>query len=246
MYKYAMLQPILVLSLLTSAARASPPKNHDLYIPYYGNGTVEAGWPTKSQWLPFQDIFNSGKNLMLSSCKIWHQHQTSADEIASLWVAIKHVSATTGVDDRFIVAVILQESGGCVRVPTSNFGVNNPGIMQDHDGKASCNEGWVLDPCPDILIENMALEGTGGTPQGDGLVQCLEKSGLKPGDASGKEDVSAYYRAARMYNSGSIDASGDLGVTAATRCYASDVANRLTGWALAERECRLDDGRWRR
>ena len=46
----------------------------------------------------------------------------------------------TGVDHRFILAVIMQESGGCVRAPTTNYGVRNPGLMQDHNGSGTCNE----------------------------------------------------------------------------------------------------------
>lgn len=136
-----------------------------------------------------------------------------------------------------------------MRVPTTTVaGVNHPGLMQDHDGKASCNEAWVMDPCPEILVQQMTFEGVAGTVGGGGLAQCLMKAGLKresEWDVDGGE-VSAYYRAARIYNSGSLDVSGDLGVTDATRCYASDVANRLTGWALAPRLCWLDDGRWKR
>ncbi len=50
----------------------------------------------------------------------------------------------------------------------------------------------------------------------------------------------AFYRAARIYNSGSIDASGDLGAGVATHCYASDVANRLMGWTGNGSTCTLD------
>ena len=78
----------------------------------------------------------------------------------------------------------------------------------------------------------MVQEGAGGTTWGDGLAQCLNKAGTS--------DVSAFYRAARMYNSGSIDESGDLGKGIATHCYASDIANRLTGWQQYPKNCTLD------
>ena len=102
--------------------------------------------------------------------------------------------------------------------------------MQDHDGKASCNDGGVKTPCPAQEINDMIMEGTGGTSGGDGLKQVLK----------GGKDAQAAYKAARMYNSGSIDASGDLGKGIATHCYASDVANRLTGWVQAPSQCKLD------
>ncbi len=78
----------------------------------------------------------------------------------------------------------------------------------------------------------MIQEGTGGTTWGDGLAQCL--------NSAGTSDVSAFYKAARIYNSGSIDKSGDLGKGIATHCYASDIANRLTGWVQYPRNCTLD------
>jgi len=54
---------------------------------------------------------------------------------------------------------------------------------------------------------------------------------------AGGSDVSTYYKAARIYNSGSIDPSGNLGAGIATHCYASDIANRLTGWASGPSTC---------
>ena len=79
----------------------------------------------------------------------------------------------------------------------------------------------------------MIQEGTGGTTWGDGLAQCL--------NSAGRSDVSAFYMAARQYNSGSVHKSGDLGKGIATHCYASDIANRLTGWVTYPRNCTLDD-----
>ena len=109
-------------------------------------------------------------------------------------------------------------------------------MMQDHNGTASCNKGngvEVQDPCPMDTIKRMVEDGTGGTDWGDGLAQCLNSA-----DA---DDVSAFYKAARIYNSGSIDKSGMLEDGIATHCYSSDIANRLTGWVRAEHECVLDD-----
>ena len=90
----------------------------------------------------------------------------------------------------------------------------------------------MLYPCPTEIIEGMIREGAAGTNDGDGLVQCLNDSGA--------EDVSAYYKAARCYNSGAVAESGFLEEGGATHCYASDIANRLTGWAEAEPACSLD------
>jgi hypothetical protein len=53
-------------------------------------------------------------------------------------------------------------------------------------------------------------------------------------------DAARYYRASRMYNGGSVDPSGDLGKGCCTKCYASDIANRLIGWVKANHNCPLD------
>ena len=107
--------------------------------------------------------------------------------------------------------------------------------MQDHNGAATCNSdktGVVQNPCPQDVITRMVREGTAGTNDGDGLAQCINESH--------KGDVKAFYIAARLYNSGSVDGSGDLCKGIATHCYSSDIANRLTGWVSAPHRCSLD------
>lgn len=137
---------------------------------------------------------------------------------------INWVSRASLVDHRFILAVVLQESKGCLRVTSTDsvHGVHNPGLMQSHDGSS-------YDPSDKKRsIRQMIKDGTQGTPKGDGLVQTLDKFGNA-------------YSAARGYNSGDVAASGDLGdAIGATKCYVSDVANRLTGWVKAESKCDED------
>lgn len=102
---------------------------------------------------------------------------------------------------------------------STNNGVHNPGLMQSHNGTA-------YDPKNSKeTIHKMIQDGTQGTPSGKGLVQYLDQYP----DA---------YSAARGYNSGAVASSGDLSdAIGATQCYASDVANRLTGWVKAEPKC---------
>lgn len=171
---------------------------------------------------------------MTRSCSQWGVPNNSDQEIGHIYNAIKQVSGETGIDPRYILAVMMQESNGCVRAPTTNWGVRNPGLMQGHNGAATCNENGVQNPCPPNTITQMIRDGAAGTAFGDGLRQLLGKSGAS--------DDSKYYKAARMYNSGSIAGSGDLGDGIATHCYASDIANRLTGWVTAPHGCCLDRG----
>jgi len=203
-------------------------RSSDSYTFYQGTGNTPP-WPAQSAWVgTLAEMFTYNKNILENSCSQFNVPNNSEQEISDLQTAIQTVAGQTGVDARFIFAITLQESNGCVRAPTTNGGVVNPGLMQDHDGTASCNIGGVVsNPCPADTITAMISQGVAGTPEGDGLVQCLSKSGASDG--------SQYYKAARIYNSGSIAAGGDLGAGVATHCYASDVANRLTGWVTGNR-----------
>lgn len=188
-------------------------------------------------------MFTINTGNMEESCTQWGVPLDTADEISEMKAAISDIALSTGVDERLILAIVMQESTGCVRVITTSYSVLNPGLMQSHNGTGTCNTnnapitsgatgtGVVQTPCPDSEIRQMITDGTAGTSSGDGLQQCLQKQG--------NTDVSQYYRAARMYNGGSIAASGDLGQGCCTLCYASDVANRLLGWVNAPRTCNL-------
>ncbi|KAL8773573.1 MAG: hypothetical protein Q9209_001678 [Squamulea sp. 1 TL-2023] len=198
----------------------------DEYHLYTGDGSIGAGWPHKAGWVSYSQI----------SCNLYSVTPNSLHEIISIRDATLTISAATNTDPRFILAIILQESSGCVRVPTSFYSLRNPGLMQSHNGPATCNEdASPIYPCPYETIEEMIREGTAGTFEGKGMGLVVA---LREATVDGKvDDVGRYYRAARIYNSGSIDASGDLGMGVATHCYASDIANRLRGWSLAEDGC---------
>ncbi|KAL3428245.1 hypothetical protein PVAG01_01754 [Phlyctema vagabunda] len=212
----------------------------DHYTMYYGDGSAGAGWPYKENWVSFEDMFNNNKAIMFNSCGWnWNLPNDSGPEVGAIYDAIQQVAIETKVDHRFILAVIIQESGGCTRAPTSNYGVRNPGLMQDHNGDGTCNSdytGQIQTPCPNGVITQMIREGTAGTNDGDGLAQTINQATNTYGVTKSR----AFYIAARLYNSGSVAGNGDLGGGIATHCYASDIANRLTGWVLAAHECYLD------
>ncbi|KAL4913991.1 hypothetical protein BDW62DRAFT_191410 [Aspergillus aurantiobrunneus] len=202
------------------------------YNVFGGAGQVAEGWPANDNWWPsFDDMFESNRDTMRQSCTQWDVPNNTDQEIDDIASAIKEVSSSSGVDPRFILAVVIQESNGCVRAPTSNNGVINPGLMQSHNGQGSCNDGSgnVQSPCPADTIKQMIHDGTVGTGDGAGLKGCLEQAGGSDGPA--------HYIAARIYNSGSVDPSGNLGRGIATHCYSSDIANRLTGWATGPSSC---------
>ncbi|SMQ56076.1 unnamed protein product [Zymoseptoria tritici ST99CH_3D7] len=187
---------------------------------YYSGTYEDGGWPKKQDWISFENMWNNNIDKMKSSCGAHHFGDNLSDvEIEHIQTAIQRVAKTSKVDNRFIFALIMQESKGCVRVHNTNNGVRNPGIMQSHNGHE-------YDPeHSEKSIEQMVVDGTQGTSSGEGLVQGLDKTGNA-------------YAAARFYNSGQIAKDGDLSDGAgATACYASDVANRLTGWVDAKSKC---------
>jgi hypothetical protein len=226
-------------ALWTSAAEmyngANLTADHDTYTPY---GCGAASFPARDSWIGFQDMWDINLPMMLSSCTQFGQVNNGPIAIEAIWNGIIDAATTTGLDARFILATMMQESGGCVRVPTTNYGTSNPGLLQDHAGTASCNDGGIVQiPCPPATISQMISEGAAGTTTGDGLAQCLNEAAEQYGETG----AMAFYNAARIYNSGSVGADGCLESGIATHCYACDIANRLTGWVFAEKTCTFDE-----
>lgn len=172
-----------------------------------GGGYVQYSGPASR--FPHQDQWASYAFLWQANTRLMKFHDNDA-EIAHIKKAIETVSAESGVDVRAILCIIVQESGGNVRVGSTNNGVHNPGLMQSHNGVS-------FDPKnPAGSILQMVKDGTEGTRDGDGLKQLLARYGN-------------YYEAFRGYNSGSVNA-GDLNdPKGATGSYVRDAANRLMG-----------------
>jgi len=158
---------------------------------------------------------------------------TDAEKAVIKDVISKLDSEYHDLDARFILAIMMQESEGCVRTidTHSSGGIRNPGLMQSHNGNHACYN--LEEACPNDLIVGMIMDGTCGTSDqpggGDGLVQCLAKAkemGAKEGSAQ------QYYIAARLYNSGTYSYTfGDAleGGQVDTGSYVSDIANRFRG-----------------
>lgn len=227
---------VLALATLAGLVAAAPARLQvravaDVYNNYRGDGTVGAGWPDMSVWGSFDELWNANLPLMQQSCG-WNGWgaDNSGDEINNIRDAISEVSSAQGVDNRFVLAIMMQESKGCVRVPTTANGVTNPGLMQSHNGSGSCAG---VNPCSRDQIFQMINDGVAGTAFGDGLRQTLATTS---GHYGGVQSA-AYYAAARLYNSGSVDYTNLGNGFTSVACYADDVANRLTGWTLAGSVC---------
>lgn len=173
------------------------------YVDYSGPAS---GFPNPHNWADFNTLWSQNSTLMALN--------DSASEVSDIKSAIERVAPESGIDARVILCIIMQESGGNVRVGTTNNGVGNPGIMQSHAGVAFNPS----DPQGSIL--QMVRDGTEGTASGDGLKQLYAKYGN-------------YYEAFRGYNSGSVDKANLNDPVGATGTYVQSVANRLMGhkWA---------------
>ena len=200
------------------------------YKMFNGDGSPSAGWPSQDSWADFDTAFQNSVPNMKASCAQWNQDDDSDQEISDIKSAIQSTASSSGLDSRFILAIMMQESNGCVRVQTTDNGVRNPGLMQSHNGDGTCwNNGVGTNPCPSSEITSMIQNGVEGTPSGDGLKQCVSQS-----NSAGSQ---SYYQAAVIYNSGNLPSN--LDDNTATPCYASDVANRLMGWFSGTSTCTL-------
>ncbi|KAH8657617.1 hypothetical protein BGZ60DRAFT_383824 [Tricladium varicosporioides] len=198
------------------------------YTHFKGDGSPAQGWPTDDKWVTFDSMFTNNTPLL---AKV-----NSAAEIKAIRSAIESQSKATGVDPRLILAVIMEESTGNLYVKTTispDGTVHNPGIMQCHEGVATC---FGLSPgtCPAPTILAMITEGVSGTAKGDGLSQTFATAKTQ---ATGAR---AAYIAARIYNSGNYEGGDLAGGRVATPCYASDIANLMVGFVGDQSPCKLN------
>lgn len=77
------------------------------YTAYKGDGSETDGWPARSQWLDFRTLWFINQQTNIN--KIC---DNSAAENADIYKAILAALQSTGVDPRFILAVIVGPSGG--------------------------------------------------------------------------------------------------------------------------------------
>ncbi|KAL8801032.1 MAG: hypothetical protein Q9200_007067 [Gallowayella weberi] len=169
------------------------------YVAYSGPAS---NFPNPNEWASYAALWTQNSRLM--------RFNSSEQEVEFIHQAIETVSKSSGVDVRAILCIIVQESGGNVRIPTTNNGVRNPGLMQSHNGVE-------FNPAdPRGSIEQMVRDGTEGTRDGDGLKQLVARYGN-------------YYEAFRGYNSGSVNRGNLNDPVGATGDYVQKAANRLMG-----------------
>ena len=227
-----MLFQLTFLITILGLATAAPLQRRfgDSYKVYSGDGSCASGWPARNTWGSYEELWNANVPLMKQSCG-WNGWgaDNSDQEISDINTAIKSVAKSEHVDARIILALMMQESKGCVRVPTTNNGVVNPGLFQSHNGAGTCAG---VSPCPLSQIEQMIKDGIAGTSSGSGYKTIHESNKKIVGN-----NMRSVYGAFRIYNSGSADWSNLNNGLGSTGCYVSDVANRLMGWTMAASAC---------
>lgn len=178
------------------------------------------GWqnyPDKSKWVSFDDMFNANKPAMAQGCSdLGLSPDDTGNQIGWIYNALQSVSEASLVDHRFLLATVMQESIGCVHVGATNNGVNNPGLMQSHDGSSFVGNDASAE-AQQASIRQMIVDGTQGTASGDGEAQGIDMYGN-------------IYEAARYYNSGQVNSADLNDAQGATASYVNDIANRMTGW----------------
>lgn len=155
-----------------------------------------------SKWASWDALWTKASGQMAGN--------SSAEQIGWIKEGIQAEADKTGIDPRFILAVVMQESGGNVHVGATNNGVNNPGLMQSHDGAS-------FDGSKASVLQ-MIKDGVEGTSSGDGLIQGVQKTGN-------------LFAAARLYNSGQMNEGNLSDAMGATGSYCSDLANFVMGRA---------------
>ncbi|CZR63171.1 uncharacterized protein PAC_13068 [Phialocephala subalpina] len=165
-----------------------------------------ASFPNTSQWASYTYLWTQNSQLM--------SYSNSSSEISFIKSAIDIVSSESGVDPRVILCIMMQESGGNIRVGNTFNGVVNTGIMQAFNG-ASFDAN---DPQGSVL--QMVRDGTEGT---------YYKQGGGPGLKQDYAQTGNWYAAARVYNSGSVNLYQLNDALGATANYVRDFANRLMG-----------------
>jgi LysM repeat protein len=193
------LPPGSASSQVPTGASGTSPSTGGTFVNYSGPASA---YPDPSQWATYPFLWQQNSALMT--------YNDGASEIALIGSSIATVAQESGIDARVILCLIMQESGGNVRVGNTNNGVNNTGIMQAYNG-VSFNPS---DPAGSIL--QMVRDGTEGTASGPGLKQAFVQYGN-------------YYVALRVYNSGSVNLNQLNDPRGATANYVENIANRLMG-----------------
>ena len=187
-----------------------PNPTPDGYIPYSGPAS---NFPDMSEWADYQSLWAFNSTIMHNTGLYVPEDVAYSVDVIDYWIPV--IATESGVDERVILCIIMQESGGDVYTKTSTSPtppyVSNTGIMQAYNGASV--ETLKAARLPTAVVGQMIRDGTEGTNGLQGLWGNYEN----------------WYEVFRAYNSGNVDPSDLNNGLGATNSYVSDVANRLMG-----------------
>ncbi|PMD48084.1 hypothetical protein L207DRAFT_594251 [Hyaloscypha variabilis F] len=141
---------------------------HKTYVRFCGPAS---NYPDPAKWVTYDELWKRSKTMMENAGK------NTPSQIGFINQAIGKVSKDTGMDARVILCIIIQESGGNVKVEDTWNPIRNSGIMQAHDGAS-----WKSWGNPETYkqqrdcIFQMVRDGADHTVSGDGLKAIYEKN----------------------------------------------------------------------
>ena len=103
----------------TSTAAPAPSSTAAVvhYETYLGNGEPSQGWPAQSSWITFDKLWTANINagILGASCtSAFKVKNNSPQDNANIKSALLAEAKSTGIDARFILSIMNQESLGCV------------------------------------------------------------------------------------------------------------------------------------
>ncbi|KAH7024409.1 uncharacterized protein B0I36DRAFT_352648 [Microdochium trichocladiopsis] len=176
--------------------------------PQWYSGTWDR-FPGKSTWKSFDDLFNRNDDMMKYA-------GSTQNDINRIKTGINAAASQYKIDNRVLLAMIMQESHGYVGVRTTYSweGIPTAGIMQC----SGCPGFPGLTNLSQAQITSMILAGA------KHFRGNLDRNG---GDGYQPKSV---YPALREYNSGNVNHADLSDGRGATPSYVSDVVQRLGGW----------------
>ena len=179
---------------------------------YKCHGNTAQDFPASPQWATWDSMWAGLSKLIPQSCSnLGDGAPVTPDQVQMVHDGIQAVAGESLVDARVILAVMMQESKGCVNVGTTNNGVSNPGLMQSHAGVSFVGGAAGKDQQQQSITQ-MIRDGVVGTASGLGLVQGINQFGN-------------VWEAARNYNSGCVNTANLNDGIASTAGYVNGIAN---------------------
>ncbi|PVH93081.1 carbohydrate-binding module family 50 protein [Periconia macrospinosa] len=89
------------------------------YQVFQGDGSLTQGWPDRSKWLSYEDLWTRNLYVLNSSCSPTYGVDNSPNELQAIKESLPEAAEYAGVPPSLFLVMMMQESDGCVRVGTT-------------------------------------------------------------------------------------------------------------------------------